>query len=316
MEAYEAAMNRALPIVIGESRTRPGTVEEAVARYFGSTAFAALAATTRQNRRAILERFRVVHGGKRFRKLEGQHVAKLIGRLKPYAQRNMLKTLRALVTFALAEGLIDVDPTVGVKLAGVRDSGGFATWDETHIAQYHATHPLGSRARLALELLFCSMQRRGDVVPIGRQHVRDGALTLRQQKTGTQVDIPVLAELQAAIDAMPRADHLTFLVTDAGKPFTAAGFGNWFREQCNLAGLPKNLSAHGLRKAGATRLAESGASIPEIMAWGGWKTMSEVQRYTEAANRKRMAQQAADKLRARTELANRGARLADPSKKS
>jgi integrase len=167
----------------------------------------------------------------------------MIGRLKPYAQRNMLKTLRALVTFALAEGLIDVDPTVGVKLAGVRDSGGFATWDETHIAQYRATHPLGSRARLALELLFCSMQRRGDVVRIGRQHVRDGALTLRQQKTGTQVDIPVLAELQAAIDAMPRADHLTFLVTDADKPFTAAGFGNWFREQCNLAGLPKNLSA-------------------------------------------------------------------------
>jgi hypothetical protein len=71
-----------------------------------------------------------------------------------------------------------------------------------------------------------------------------------------------------------------------------------------------------VRKAGATRLAESRASIPEIMAWGGWKTMSEVQRYTEAANRKRMAQQAADKLRARTELANRGARLADPSKKS
>ena len=77
----------------------------------------------------------------------------------------------------------------------------------------------------------------------------------------------------------------------------------------------KNLSAHGLRKAGATRLAEHGCTDHEIMAWGGWSSLKEVQRYTNAANRKRLALQAAAKLKAGTEVANLETRLANQEKK-
>jgi len=58
---------------------------------------------------------------------------------------------------------------------------------------------------------------------------------------------------------------LAFLVNDFGRPFTAAGFGNRFRQWCNEAGV-KRCSAHGLRKAAAARLAELGATEHEIMA--------------------------------------------------
>jgi len=61
------------------------------------------------------------------------------------------------------------------------------------------------------------------------------------------------------------ATNLTFLLTDQGKPYTAAGFGNWFRDQCQAAGL-RGCSAHGLRKAAARRLAEAGCSTHEIAA--------------------------------------------------
>lgn len=315
MQAYEAAMNHALPIIIGERRTKPGTIDDAVVRYLGSVAFAGLAPATQKNRRSVIERFRVAHGDKRIGALRSEHVARLIGKLRPHAQRNLLKTLRALAAFAIADGLINADPTAGVKLGRLKDLGGFATWDASHIAQYRATHALGTRARLALELLYGSMQRRGDAVRIGRQHIRGGVLSLRQGKTGAQVDVPVLPELQTAIDAMPKGDNLTLLVTAHGKPFAPAGFSWWFREQCNLAGIPKNLSAHGLRKAGATRLAEHGATESEIMAWGGWTTTSEVRRYTKAASRKLMAQKAADKLTTGTEVANPDVRLANQSKK-
>jgi integrase len=300
MEKYEAALANASPIVIGVRRTRPGTVDDAVARYLDSLAFAGLAPTTRSKRRAVLERFRVEHGDKRISKLRPDHVSNLLGTLRPFAQRNVLKALRALMAFALSDGLVDVDPTIGIKLDRIKDTGGFETWPETQIEAYRNRHKLGTRARLALELLYGTMQRRGDVVRLGRQHIQHGNLSLRQQKTGAQVDIPVLPELEAAIDAMSKADHLTFLVTEFGKPFTADGFGNWFRHQCKLAGVPTNLSAHGLRKAGATRLAERGCSDHEIMAWGGWTSIKEVQRYTTAANRKRLAQAAAKKLRAGT----------------
>jgi hypothetical protein len=78
---------------------------------------------------------------------------------------------------------------------------------------------------------------------MGRQHVRDGFLSITQEKTGMAVDIPVTSALAAAIAAFPN-EHLTFLVTGQGKPFSADRFTNWFRERCTKAGLPKGLSAH------------------------------------------------------------------------
>jgi integrase len=95
--------------------------------------------------------------------------------------------------------------------------------------------------------------------------------------------------LQEAIDAMPASSQLTFIVTAKGKPFSAAGFGNWFRKICNEAGLPKRCTSHGLRKAAATRLADRGATTTQLKAWFGWKTSGEAERYTQTADRKRAA---------------------------
>src|SRR5262249_57869814 len=104
---------------------------------------------------------------------------------------------------------------------------------------------------------------------LGRQHVRNGVLSLKQSKTGMQVDLPVLPELQAALELTPIG--MTFLVTGRGLPFSPDGFGMWFRDRCAEAGL-KGLSAHGLRKASATRLAEHGATAHELMAGFRWAT--------------------------------------------
>src|SRR5690349_6964704 len=95
-------------------------------------------------------------------------------------------------------------------------------------------------------------------------------------------------DLLALIAATP-SGHLNFLVTEFGKPFTPAGFGNWFADRCNEAGLPNRCRAHGLRKAACRRLAESGASAPEISAISGHLSIKEVQRYIAAADRKVMA---------------------------
>jgi integrase len=301
MDAYESALKDANPVVIGINRSTPGTVAEAVARYLGSVAFADLAPTTQAMRRATLERFRSEHGQRPIRKMQAEHAARLLGRLRPHAQRNMLKAMRALIAFAMSEGLVDIDPTATVKLKPAKDSGGFPTWPVECIEQYRAHHKLGTIARLALELLYGTMQRRGDVVKLGRQHIKGGILSLRQQKTGIQVDIPVLPELAAAIDAVPQG-QLTFLTDESGKPLSPSAFSYWFAERCRESGVPSNLSAHGLRKAGATRLADNGCTDHEIMAWGGWTTLKEVQRYTRAADRKRLAMQAAGKLKRRTEL--------------
>jgi integrase len=129
---------------------------------------------------------------------------------------------------------------------------------------------------------------------MGRQHINDGAICVRQQKTGREVWVPVHEALAPILgEASP---NLTFLLTDQGKPYTAAGFGNWFRDQCRAAGL-HGCSAHGLRKAAARRLAEAGCSTHEIAAITGHASLKEIARYTEAADRKRLAQSAMAKIR-------------------
>jgi integrase len=93
---------------------------------------------------------------------------------------------------------------------------------------------------------------------------------------------------------------MTFLTTREGKPFTAAGFTNWFRECCNEAKLPNGLSAHGLRKSACRRLAEAGCTAHEIMSISGHASLREVQRYTAAADQARMARCAMEKAKTRT----------------
>ena len=98
------------------------------------------------------------------------------------------------------------------------------------------------------------MQRRGDVARLGPQHIRNGVLCVRQRKTGAVLTLPILPELQDALDVTP-CGHLTFMTTVHGQPFEAHNFGTWFARACADAGL-RGFSAHGLRKAGCRRLAE------------------------------------------------------------
>jgi len=128
---------------------------------------------------------------------------------------------------------------------------------------------------------------------MGRQHLSDNAICVRQVKTGREVWIPVH---EALVPILGEAStNLTFLLTDQGKPYTAAGFGNWFRDQCRAAGL-HGCSAHGLRKAAARRLAEAGCST-QIAAITGHAGLKGVARYTEAVDRRRLAQSAMAKVR-------------------
>jgi integrase len=168
---------------------------------------------------------------------------------------------------------------------------GHHTWTEDEIAQFCARHAIGTRARLAIEIFLTTGVRRSDVVRLGRQHQRQGWIRFRPYKGRNRwdavVEIPMLPALEAVIAASPVGD-LTWLVNDRGQPFTVAGFGNWFRDRCNEAGL-QHCTSHGLRKAAATAAAERGATAHQLMAIFGWLSLKEAEVYTRSAERKRMA---------------------------
>jgi len=192
-------------------------------------------------------------------------------------------------------GRLAVDPTDGIS-APVEKTPGHKTWGEDEIAAYRATHALGTRARLAMELLLNTVQRSKDVRRLGRQHLRANGrlLFVRQSKTGTELKLPILPELQEVLDATPSA-HLTFLITQRGGPYSAKGFCNAFREWADEAGL-YGFSAHGLRKVACRRLAEVGATASEIQSWSGHMTLSEVEKYIAGVDQTALAVRSADKL--------------------
>jgi integrase len=204
----------------------------------------------------------------------------------PHAANNRLKAVRLVFAWAMESEHVSANPARDVALIRA-PSDGHHTWTLEELDRFERCHAIGTKARLALDLLMYTGARRSDVVRLGKQHVRDGWLRFTQVKTKTTVELPILPALQRTLDTSPTGD-LTFLVTEQGKSFTAAGFGNKFRDWCNEAGLTR-CSAHGLRKAAATRAAENGATASQLMAMFGWLNLSEAERYTKAAERKRLA---------------------------
>jgi integrase len=298
MAAYQAKLD-AVPAPIGAARTRPGSLDAALALYYPSAAFRALKPSTQAKHRASLERWRNeptrlssldVVGPLPLGRLSPSHIDYMLEKMKPHTARNWLKAARHFCKFCVKHKLIATDPTLGIK-APVPPSDGHYTWSEEEAAQYRVAHPVGSKARLALELGLCTAQRRGDVIRMGRQHIKDGAITVKQEKTGTTVVIPILLELQEALDATPN-NQLTLLVTKTGKSYGANDFSEQFRKWCDDSGLPQACVFHGLRHAALTRLAEAGCTLHELAAIGGFKSLRMVERYTRKADQARLARAA------------------------
>lgn len=283
----------------------PGSVAWLCQRWYASADFKRLGPSTQRTRRRILERCCAVRdqkgvsrGAKPYRQLEPSHVRAWRDALAetPEAANGLVKTVRRVFAWAC-------DPTVNLAETNpARDvpkftsnGEGWHAWTTGEIEQYIAHHPIGSQAYLALALLLFTGVRRSDVVRLGRQMERrdgDGAWLRFTETKGAarlakQREIPVLPDLQAAIEACP-SGHMTYLATAYGKPFTGNGFGNKFRDWCREAGLP-HCSPHGLRKAGATIAADAGASAHELMAIFGWQSLQEAERYTRQADRRRLA---------------------------
>lgn len=211
----------------------------------------------------------------------------------PEAANARVKALRRIFSWAIETGDMESNPAREVPYLR-SGSDGFHTWSIEEVWQFFARHPIGTKAHLALSLLLFTGVRRGDAVRLGRQMVRrhpEPWLHFTEQKgqrkKAKHREIPVLPPLLESMEAHD-SGNMTFLVTEFGKPFTANGFGNWFRKRCNEAGLP-HCSAHGVRKAGATIAADNGATEHQLMAIYGWESPKQAALYTRKANRKKLA---------------------------
>ncbi|WP_166652371.1 tyrosine-type recombinase/integrase [Enterovirga rhinocerotis] len=291
-DAYRAGL-------AGKAVTKPGapaagTLSWLIARYVESAEWSDLSPATRKQRHAVYRQVEAKSGTKSLKAVN--HASVLAGRDarkdRPHAANNFLKAMRGLFGWAVARRHVTVNPTSDIKLlTGEHDDVGFHAWTEDEVARFEKRWPLGSRQRLAFDLLLYTGLRRGDAVRLGRQHVRGDEFSIRTEKTGAVVTRPILHPLAVSIAAAPTGD-LAFLVTERGAPFgSKESFGTWFKKVCKKAGVPG--SAHGLRKAGARRAAEAGATEAQLNALFGWAQGSrESATYVRTADNARLARSA------------------------
>jgi hypothetical protein len=302
MLAYQAAL-AALPEAtaeVGARRTQPGTIDALVVSYYQSGAWLhGMDETTRQRRRPTIERFRERHGSKRVALLRREHVEGMLAKIeKPHAKKHWLKAIRGLLTHAMPTLRRD-NPADGINVV-VPKSKGHHTWTDVEVEQFRAHWALGTVPRLVMEFALETVSRGIEITRLGRQHVHNGRIRIERAKGSDDVNLLLSDELRAAIEAMPKTNHLLFVAKVDGSPMTPNWLSKCFAEWAIEAGLPARCRMHGLKKGGMRRDAEDGFTAHELMAKSGHKTLSEVQRYTQAVDNQRLVDSGHVKRRGRT----------------
>lgn len=295
MANYNAIIAGSIPATIEKQRIPPETLSWLIARYRETSAWSQLKPSTQRARGNILKNVERTVGDKPYASITKASIvaSRDSKRDRPSAANEFLNVMRNLFDWALEAGLVEINPAHGVKGVLRPRNGGFHQWTEEEITAFENRWPIGTRERLAMSVLIYTGLRRGDASRLGKQHIRNGIIQLPTEKTGTFVTIPLLPVLKEIIDASPTGD-LTIITSSTGKPFVKEAFGNWFKKACKAAGVPG--SAHGLRKAGATRCAEAGATIHQLNAIFGWSGSRMASLYTERADRAKLAREAIEKL--------------------
>jgi integrase len=291
------AATTTMPAPSGKSRAYPpGSFGAVVNQYFASPKFRNKKPNTQKLYRLILEPLVELHGHKPIGLLQRQHIWQwFIARSDTPGMANMLvKVLRLLMKYAVLNfpDYVKHNPVHDIDLHKL---GEHRAWTDEECAAFEARWPSGTMQRRAYLLAKFTGQRCSDVANMVRAHRKDGFIRVEeQQKTGTPLWIPEHRDLTAELAL--GSGHMSLLTRADGRAFDSNSLGLWFAHAIELAGLPDACVMHGLRKTAARMLAEVGCSEHEIASITGHKSLAEIQRYTKAADQKRMATAAIHRL--------------------
>lgn len=290
--AYDAAIEGAKSPI--RSTAQRGTVAWLIEQKLADPRFKALSSARRKTLRGQLDWVRAQAGDLPFALLGTHHIEALMDKKSGPAAANAVKKIMSLLfTFAIRHQMgVTFNPA---RYAERRKESkdGYHTWTEGEIATFLEHHGPGTKPRLVALLALYTGMARQDIARIGWQSIKDGKIAYRRGKTGIDANIPIMPELAAELAHVPKGQML-IVTHGAGLPYKPETLGNWFRDQCKAAGVPGSL--HGLRKAGATRLADVGATPDEIRSFLAHLTNKEGSTYTAKADRTRLAASGMAKL--------------------
>jgi integrase len=293
MRAYQAALNSRERSV---SPHGAGTFARLLEDYYRSVEFTNLKPSSKKAYRLCLDPIAQRDGHRLVRDMPRDKVRKIIeeiGATRPAMANLTAKVLRALLGYAVDNGWRTDNPASQLKLYRL---GTHHAWTDAQLAAFETHWPLGTRERLAYSLLLYLGQRVGDTARMRRRDIVDGFIQVTQEKTGAELSIPIHPKLYEALKAGP-ANGLHHLIGDQyGRQISGSALSAFMIRAAKEAGLGPECVPHGLRKAVLRRIAEHGGSAKEIASVSGHRSLTEVARYTEQADQRRLSQAAIRKI--------------------
>lgn len=215
----------------------------------------------------------------------------------PGAADNMMKAVSAMYNWAIQRDMVTIgNPTRGVNRLST-DTGGFPAWDAKDFENYLKLYKAPSTAHTTLVLAISTTARKSDIVQLGQDHefMRNGRKWLRwrqDKKPHRTVELPMSKALILATEGLRQTPYLR---SQYGKPFTANGFGNKFRDWCDAASVSKSL--HGVRKGVSSLLPSHGTTSLELDVLLGHEMNSdETKVYVQEAERAALAVAVMDRI--------------------
>lgn len=178
-------------------------------------------------------------------------------------------------------------PTEGIKSFPI---GQHEPWPEDLLeAALSAEH---DRTRLAVNLLYYTGQRIGDIMGLRWSDIRQGVLVMTQQKTGKVLHIPIHSSLEAELARTPRAG-LTIVTNYQGNPMRQCVIRRELKAFASELG--HEVVPHGLRKNAVNSLLEAGCTVHEVMAITG-QSARVVEHYARRVDQRRLGEAAILKM--------------------
>jgi integrase len=294
--AYDAALAH---VKLPRMKARTDTIAWLIEQFLGSLRYRSSSDIRKATLRYQLDWLKAEAGDLPYARMKVRHVEALMAKKDgPSAANGVKKNLSMLYNFATRK--LDYEGANPAKHAErmKERSGGYHSWTAGEVDRFLQRHGPGTKARLAILLVLNTGMARQDLCGSGCHmlSVRDGKLRIAyaRGKTSVAADLPVLPELEEELAHLPAEQRLFITQDGSDKAYRVTSFGNWFRDRCREAGVPGSL--HGLRKAGAARLAEAGATENEISSYLAHADTSQASVYTKAANRAKLADSGFEKL--------------------
>lgn len=195
----------------------------------------------------------------------------------PGAANLMLWVIGALYKWGRDRGHVTNEPCKDIERL---DVGEHEPWPDWLVEEALAGE---GRVRLAVHLLYYTAQRIGDVLTIRWSDITNDVLTIRQQKTGKDLQIPLHGKLAAELAKTEKAG-LTIIAKNGNRIKEAA-----MRRELQAWALARGqkIVPHGLRKNAVNALLECGCSAAEAGAISG-QSLQVVEHYAKRRAQSRL----------------------------